>query len=305
MMTGCVFHHGTVGPSDAPDLRADEVVDDVAPTTCYARWHDHSVRLAAPHPVAELNTLGYERDPFLSDDELEVYFSTDRTSLAGDIWLGTRANKLEPFTGIREASDFTSAEAETKLSITSDGLTAVVGSNRTGTTGGVDVWEATRQNTSQPFPMMSQTKVLLVETIGSDHDPTISANGLRVYIAPDSPTQHLVVASRNAVTESFGMPVSIAELDSGTGDADPSPTPDERILVYASNRTTDGAAAGNLWYAVRGDATSTFDPPRAVPDVNTDSAEGDPHLSADGCRLYFARYTGIGVDWDLYVAAVQ
>lgn len=85
------------------------------------------------------------------------------------------------------------------------------------------------------------------------------------------------------------------------GDADPSPTPDERILLLASNRTLSGQSGGNLWYATRANATGTFGQPQAVPTVNTDANEGDPHLSADGCRIYFARELG-STSWDIFVA---
>jgi hypothetical protein len=32
--------------------------------------------------------------------------------------------------------------------------------------------------------------------------------------------------------------------------------------------------------------------------------DGDPHLSQDGCRLYFGRDGG-ATDWDLYMAVAQ
>jgi hypothetical protein len=87
------------------------------------------------------------------------------------------------------------------------------------------------------------------------------------------------------------------------GDADPSPTPDEQVLLFASNRPVlpSGPAAPNVWYATRPGSTGTFDAPLPVPDINTDMPEGDPHLSTDGCRIYFARDVGT-TSFDIYVA---
>lgn len=286
---------GSDGVSDA--------TRDADAANCYSQWLDHTVRLQNPQPLTALNVSGgYERDPFVTEDERTIYFSADRASPgATDIWMATRANKTDPFAGVTEATAFNSTGSESKLSITSNGLTAVVGSDRIGTAGSIDVWESTRTTTGELFPAMSRTKVMMVETAGADHDPTISADGLHLYLAPDTPgPQRIVVASRANVGGNFGATMQLTELYSGTGDADPSPTPDERIIVFASNR--DG---GGIWYATRAGSTGTFETPRSVPDINSAFVEGDPHLSADGCRLYFARYTGVGIDWDLYVADVQ
>ena len=308
VIAGCGFTPGTLLTDGASG--ADNATDgpqDATSQTCYAQWIDHTVRLQSPQPLSTLNIVGgYERDPFLTDDELTIYFSTDRSGVT-DVWTATRGNMTDQFAAVMEASAFNSTAGESKLSITQNGLTAVVGSDRVGGAGGLDVWESTRATTSELFPAMSRTKVMMVETSGNDHDPTISASGLHLYLAPDATgSQHIVMASRSSPGGNFGVPMTLAELDSGTGDADPSPTPDERIIVFSSNRSTPFVTAGgNIWYATRAGSTGAFEMPRPVPDVNTDAAEGDPHLSADGCRLYFARFGGTGVDWDLYVSAVQ
>ena len=303
VIAACRFTPGTVpddGSVGAGDVR--DGTEDAIGANCYSQWLDHTVRLHTPQPLTALNVIGgYERDPFVTDDEKTIYWSTNRATASTDIWMATRANKTDPFSGVMAAIEFNSIANETKLSITSNGLTAVVGSDRLGTLGSVDVWESTRASTSEFFPAMTRAKVMMVETVGADHDPTISANGLHLYLAPDLPApQQIAMASRANPSGDFGTAMPLPELRSGTGDADPSPTPDERIIVFASNR--DG---GNIWYATRAGSTGTFDAPQVVPDVNTAFFEGDPHMSADGCRLYFARYTGIGLDWDLYEAAVQ
>jgi Tol biopolymer transport system component len=308
VLFACNYSQGVLR-EDANIAVADGVADGAGDATsgrsCYPQWLDHSIRFQAAVPLS-INTTAYERDPFLTPDERTLYFSSDRAgSMSYDVWVATRNAITDAFSNPMRATEVDSSGGESKLSITQNGLTAVVGSDRTGSLGGIDVWESTRVSTNGPFPPMSRTRVMNIETSANDHDPTISADGLRIYLAPDGGYQHIVVAARATTTDNFGSPTTIGELDSGTGDGDPSPSPDERVILFTSNRYVTGLGTSNIFYATRATATGTFDAPLPVPDVNTDTYEGDPHLSSDGCRIYFARYAGTGIDWDLYVATAN
>ncbi len=301
--TGCGFTHGTVAADardvDAADAASDGLVDAPPPATCYEQWLAGTIRFDTPVALTELNTSGYERDPFLPADELTIYFSSARPD-DYDVWVATRTTLAAPFTTPVPAYEFNSFAEESKLSIAANNKIAVVGSNRPGSEK-LDVWESIRTDTTTQWPAMNRTNVAMVDTSGNEHDPTICADGNHLYLAPDTgSSQHIALATRGNDGK-FGAPVELQQLTSGSGDADPSPTPDERILVYTSGAATSGAGGGDLWYTTRAAATDPFGPPHAVPDINTTGAEGDPHLSADGCRIYFARNIA-GNDWDLYLA---
>ena len=297
---GCGFSHGLLvadARGDDTDAPARDAPAD-APSTCYEQWLSGTIAFEAAVALTSVNSTGYDRDPFLTDNELTLYLSSPRTGTSGqtDVWVATRTTIADPFSTPIEASAFNSTAVESKLSISASGTIAVVGSNRPGSAN-IDVWESIRATTADPWPAMNRTNVAMVDTGGNEHDPTLSADGQHLYLAPDDPSpQHLVVATRGTDGR-FGTPVPLLEL-SGGGDADPSPTPDERILVFASSRS----GAGDLWYATRVSAAAELGAPLAVPGVNTAAPEGDPHLSSDGCRLYFARNLG-GDNWDLYVAS--
>ena len=77
---------------------------------------------------------------------------------------------------------------------------------------------------------------------------------------------------------------------------------DHRVLVEPPAAERTSPAAGNLWYAVRAQPDAAFGAPALVPGVNSDCNDGDPHLSADGCRLYFS--SDRAGTYDLYVATV-
>jgi Tol biopolymer transport system component len=319
IVSGCSFHRGGDGQThrDGGDDAGDAFVGDGgmdgrrdgAPgATCVDAWRDGTIRFDAATPLATINTAGLERDPFLSADELTIYWSSDRAgsepSGGTDVWKATRATIIDAFGGAAiEPVASTADGSETKVSFTANGLQLVVGSTHAPGIGAVDVWEATRATIGQSFGALAETHEGAVNTATDEHDPTISANGLRLYFAPTSSgTQRIVVASRVTMADDFGAPAVIAALDTGTGDADPTLSADERLIVFTSHQTAS-AAGVNLWYANRATATGTFGTPVEVPDVNTAGNDGDAHVSSDGCRIYFA--SDVAGSYDLYVATAM
>ena len=312
VLAGCGFQvgAGTGGTPTAdaaidadPDAALDGAIDAPPAVTCLDRWNDNTIRFGNPVPLATVNSASFERDPFLTADELTLYLSTARIgSMGGDTWVATRASIAAAFGTPVRATSFSTAGNETKTSITADGLFAVVGSDQGGGAGGVDVWETSRATTTAAWAPLTRTHLMMVDTAASDHDPMISADGLRIYAAPSAPgAQHIVVASRASTSANFGAPVTI--INSGANDGDPSVTPDEKIIVFYSGRPSP-FTGGNIWYATRSTASAAFGTPLLVPDVNTNSNDGDPHLSPDGCRIYFGRDGG-AADWELYMATAQ
>ncbi|HUS27483.1 MAG TPA: hypothetical protein VMZ53_03210 [Kofleriaceae bacterium] len=317
-LTGCQFVHGalTSARSDAAgEADADASIDavDAPPDTtgpnCYARWMSGNIAFSTPVLLSSLNSSGFDRDPFFEMNELTGYVSSARTgSTGGDIWRATRSSLSGAFSTPALASEFNSVGNETKLSISENQRIAVVGSDRTGGEGGIDVWMSTRASATNPWPAMTQTGLSSVNSSIEEHDPTLSTDGLHLYLAPhDGSDQDLAMASRTSTSQAFGSPARLTTLNSTSGDADPSPTPDELIIVFSSGRTLLGAANGNIWYSTRATKTAAWAFATAVPSpvINTDAAEGDPHLSTDGCRLYFGRDSAANDNWEIYVATMQ
>jgi Tol biopolymer transport system component len=274
----------------------DTVSVDAPPdAACLAKWRA-GPSFTTPVMLFGVATTGDEGDPFLTADEKTIYFVR-----SSDIYKGTRASlSTTTFSNVAKASDLSSGSGDSKVSITADGLTAFLNSSRAGGTGGMtDVWRATRGATSQTFATPDQKYLTAVNTTGDQWDPHVSANGLRLYIAPPaSPMQHIEMASRASLSDDFGAPVALTELDSGERDNDPTLTADERLIVFASNRNGNR----NLWYALRDDPTQPFAAPILVPQINTNTDDG-PHLSHDGCRLYFT--SDRDTDSDVWVTEVQ
>src|SRR5262245_34924943 len=203
-----------------PDTRPDSP----GSMTCYQKWLANTIQLDTPVVIAEINSSVFDRDPFLLEDELTIYISSGRNGTDGDLYVATRTSLTTPFSTPVPAYEFNSLAEETKLSITSDHRIAVAGSARPNSPNMlIEVWESIRLATTDNWPAMNQTNVAMVETSGNDHDPTISADGQRLYLSPDTPApQHLSMATR-AGNGKFGTPVAITALNTTDGEADPSP----------------------------------------------------------------------------------
>lgn len=295
---------------DAIDAPAGDGPAD-ADAGCLAAWHAGTVQLGPATPLSVDDANAVDRDPFLSGDELTLYFSSDRAGTQGSVdpWVATRTSLGAPFGAPADQTALASPQGDSKLSTTGDGLYAVFSSSRGGTSGGADLWQATRPSTAMPFGMVKQGDFKALDTVAPEYDPWISADGLTLYYAPipiGSP-QQIEVATRPQTSMPFASASPVTELYSGTGDGDPTLSPDQLIIVFSSQRPPPNAAVTpggvNLWYAVRAQPGAPFGPPALVPGVNTDDNEGDPFLSADGCRVYFS--SDRAGSYDLYVATVQ
>jgi len=283
---------------DAPtdDSPAGDATGDGSAPPCWARWHA-GPSLGAPVKLAGVNSAGTDRDLYITPDERELFFSSDRAgSTDKDIWYATRTTATDPFGTPARRADLSTAGWDSKLTLSADRLTVILTSNAGGKH---TLWHATRPAADQPFGALDQTLLGMVDTADLQFDPHLSTDGLRLYFGPSSPTQHLAIARRAQLGQDFGPPALIAELNSAGADGDPAVSADERVMVFTSTR----GGNADLWYATRADPTQSWGAPALVPGVNTSSVEGDPQLAGDGCHLYFASTAG-GTDYNIWVSTV-
>lgn len=304
-------------PSIPDASTADGSAGDSPPTaTCMESWRAGTVEFGAPVLLASLGSPQTDRDPFVTADELTIFFATDRDPTQGsDVYVATRASRDAPFGAPqRENSLLSTPTEDTRFSMTADGLTAVVASKRAGTEGLSDLWLMTRANRTDPFTSFRQDLMSEVNSPGWELDPELSADGLRLYFSFEFP-QELKVSERSTPTGAFGAPRLLGELNSdGVDDGDASLSPDELVIVFMSRRSggggsgsgsLEGDGVGDLWYATRATKNAPFGAPRHLASLNAPGVvDGDPSLSADGCRLYFASKRN-GGNFELYVASMK
>ncbi len=285
------------GVDSPPDVQIDSSII-APPSVCLTKWMDGTVQLTPPLQLAALGSAFSDRDPFITADDLRLYFSSERTG-GGDVYVASRPAVAAPFGVPTLATDLNSIGYDSRVSMTANDLMAVESSARPGGSGFTDLWIATRTSTSVGFAGF--TRGPFGATNDADHqlDPEINAAGTRVYFAYGAP-QKIVVLSRPDAASAFGPMV---DLLTGSGDSDPALSVDERLILFGSTRAGGPGGGGDIWYTTRASATTlTLDTPKLVPTVNGAGTDGDPSLSDDGCTLYFSSYrTG---NWELYAATV-
>lgn len=276
-------------PGDAA-AGGDAAIDAAAPTGCYAHWFNGDLTITPPALVLAASFFLESRDPWISSDSLRLYLSQS-TSVNGsghDIFLATRTTPSLAFGTPVRVVNLSAASDDIRPALTADERLIVLASNRNGA--GFEIFMATRPTALDAFPAPDDRHLLNINADGVDHfDPFLSGDGLRLYFAPvTAPGQRILVASRPTLDADFEPPVAVRGLASdASSDADPALSPDERVIVFTSNRA-GGLGGTDLWYATRPDTQHDFSPPILIPMVNGLDNEGDPMLTADGCLLFFA-----------------
>jgi hypothetical protein len=131
--------------------------------------------------LSSINSLQRDDRPWLSPDELSIYFSSQRDSFTDDLWRATRSARTDAFGAATSVSELNSIGNDAGVSLTSDGKLVLFASDRSGGVGGMDIYRATRASTSGPF----STPELVSELNSSadDFDVQLSADGQEVFFA--------------------------------------------------------------------------------------------------------------------------
>jgi len=309
VVAGCSFApSGHARPGDGATgsdggLPGEAMIDalDVS-RDCMPLWQNGTIAFYAPERISELSTPALERDPFISQDELTIYFSRPGSADL-DVFTATRAHVGDPFGSASVFAPASSAMDDTKMSISLDQLTLVVCQyNGTGNFDAI----ATRASPSDPWPPLSATQLSAVDNTGtfsSAFDPELGSDGTSFIYAPvASNGQHLARAFRASTSQSFSVgSVPGYVLDSTYNDADPWFDPAGRLLVF-SRSIAGGNGDSDIYYALG--SAGGYGTPTLVPDVNVmgsgSFADGDAWVSPNGCRVYFS--SNRDGNYDLYVA---
>jgi len=251
-------------------------------------------RFDAPRLLAELDTTTYaNQNPTLTGDVLDIYFTSNRGDTAADVWTAHRASRSDPFDPPMLVAEASSPLYETSPAISVDGLSLYVGSDRDGTTGGLDIWVATRSDRNATWSALENLTALnstmndiprppgqhgLVMPMASERDVT---GGYRTFLAV-----------RPDVNQPFDGMVLVAGLVGGDILADAFLSDDGLTMFYAA---ASGGAKPDMYVAWRASTADRFSLPTPLTDLNTAADERDPWLSPDGTLFYFTSDRGNGV----------
>jgi len=300
VLIGCGFQSragvGNTPGSDAPSGDAPGS-DAGGASDCFQHWFDGGPGLVFSTPQ-EINTMPgstNDRDPWISADGLRLYFDRNPGEQGkNDIYFASRPSLKQDFAKPSLMANLDTQDNEERTSLNRD-ETLLIFSGDHNTSGGKFLLFVSKLDASNLFPSpipADQALVAGVNINNNDYfDPFLTKDGLKLYLAPSlgGAPQQISVATRGGTDPNFGASTTVPVINSGSGDANPSVSPDDRIIVFSSHRPAGGGlGAANLWYATRQSATDDFSTPKLIPTVNGSMEDDDPVLSDDGCELYFS-----------------
>jgi hypothetical protein len=268
-------------PADSPPPPPDAPIDGipVQTGTCMQRWQLGSPVFAS---ITHLNELdgGTADSPFLLSDELVVYYVR-----SGQILRSQRSSTGDPFSNPQPVGGLDSPGTNGKAYVNDNETRAFFASTHNMGVDHFDLFRGVASGSGGKSFSVDQQFVSTLDDGNSQIDPFLTSDLLTIYYAVGA-TSRIEVSTRMTINDNFGTPGLVANLPSLTGaESSPTLTPDQRVIVFATTR--DGDA--DLYYATRATAQDDFSPPQRIDDLDIAGvADASPHISSDGCRVYFS-----------------
>ena len=271
--------------------------------------------------VLQLAAYARTNNPTLTEDLLEIFFTSTRDQGDFDIWTASRATRSDKFGPPQKVRAVSSGRFDTGSAVSADGLTLWLGSDRrsmgNSSNGGLDIWVSTRASRTSDW-----SEPALVPSLNSSSFDIPRPPGLYGLVMPlgsergPGSVYRTFFASRASTTAPFETPQTVPELvfeDATTMDTFLSN--DGLTLFYASGPVPlsneggipsglDGGIGGSwadvttpvltadLFVARREKVTDPFSGFAQITDLNTLFDERDPWLSEDKTQFFFSSDRG-------------
>lgn len=214
-----------------------------------ATRRDRGSSFGQGQPLPAPINAGTEGTPFLSADELSLYFYSRRPGGPGDrdLYVATRGDTRDAFDDVTALSSLNGTGMDHQPEVSPDQLSIYFVSNRSGN---VDIWRSARASLALAFdPPQAVTEL---NTSSDEGGITLSPDGLEVIITSNRPggagARDLYRATRSNAADPFGNLEPLVELNTPDNEIDPALSADGSELYFASNR---GGAESNLYRVVR------------------------------------------------------
>jgi len=232
-------------------------------------------------------------DPTLTQDELEIYFSSQTNGLF-DIWTSTRTLANPTFASPTLVSELSSPGNDLDPDVSLDGLVLYFSSDRSGM--GYRLYVSRRSARDQPWGAAQEMSGLGTSTL--DMGPTVDPTGLMMVFASerDQVPLGLYAATRSDPLGAWQAVRALSEINSVRQDENPALFDDGLSLFWSSRGPSDGSTS-DLFETARPTASLPFSA-NVTPADSLNSPtdwEGDPWLSQDGRHILFVsdRVTGV------------
>ena len=185
-----------------------------------------------PQALVDVNTTNYEAAPRLSQDDLTLYFQSNRPGGAGldDVWMTTRASIGAAWGPATNVGFVNTAAIEKWLTVCDANHYMVVR-----VVAGKDtVFQGVLGSAPSPVPELNT---------GSESGVELMADCLTVYFNSNrNGSSDIFVATRPTIADAWGLPVLMPDVNLPQfGEQDPWMSPDQRLFTFSSDRagTTD------------------------------------------------------------------
>ena len=241
-----------------------------------------------------VNSSAHDGTPAMPADGLSLFFDSDRPGGQGntDVWMITRETIDDKWgKPVNLGPPVNTSSWEGVPSISADGLTLYISSDRAGGSGQQDIWISTRETIDDPW----SAPVNLGPTVNSasyEWSQSISADGLELYFSSGRPggsgDLDLWVTTRSTASDDWTTPVNLgSSVNSSAGEVSPSISPDGLCLFFFSNRP-GGYGSRDIWVTTRATKDDEWRTPVNLgAPVNTSAMDQGAMFSADGSTIFF------------------
>jgi hypothetical protein len=193
----------------------------------------------APVHMPNVNSSADETTAAYAANGLTLYLDSTRAGGAGsyDIWFSTRPTLADDFGTPSNLPGVNTASEERAPTLTPDGFSLLLSSDRAGGLGEEDIWMYSRASSSATFGTPVDLAVL--SSTAPEWEVTLSADGLTVIFSSDrgvAATGNLWMATRTSLTAPFSTPMEMPVVNTVDNEDDPVISPDGTELYFTSDR---------------------------------------------------------------------
>lgn len=268
-------------------------------------------RFVDVQPVIGVNTASFEWAPIVSNDGLELFFSSNRADPEFAMYRATRMSISDPFGNVTRLDSINSVAEDDPADISPDGLTLYFASERAGGEGSFDLYAATRPALDQPFGDVTSLGKG-VNGPFDDGSARVSTDGLSMVfhsLRPGEGGYDVYTARRTDTNEAFSDVQPLAGVNSALDEFRPALSANGLTLFFSdflTGQRPGGAGFIDLWVTSRDATSDPFGEPVNLnnfslgSEINTNLGETLAYVSRDwpahGSKMYFVRGTGDGTD---------
>jgi hypothetical protein len=234
-----------------------------------------------------LTTTGYEDAPWLTTDELTMYYGSAVPGGNWDIIEATRTSRDLPFSNPHPIA-LSTAVNERFPALTDDRLTMFATREVGSPNPSSRIVVSHRASTSEVFPPLDYDPNLAA--MPSSYDSAVSVLPDRSAVWPSN--GQMWISRWNGTT--YEAAEKWTTLDGAEGGV----LSGDRLTVYTGKTFNNPT---QIYMATRGSVTAAFGTPSPVPELASTGSDYPRWVSRDGCTLTFTRYVSAN-QLDMYVA---